>query len=93
MVGEAGDLSASRDSTSSPVPVSRPGFLLFVDSIYCRQRRDSLSAMGYCGYCFGVGFPPMDFLSAITPQLLVLGLIALILLVVTFVFVSLTLRS
>jgi len=35
----------------------------------------------------------MDFLSAITPQIAVLGLSALVLLVVTFVLVSLALRG
>jgi len=35
----------------------------------------------------------MDFLSAITPQIAVLGLGALVLLVLTFVLVSLALRG
>jgi len=35
----------------------------------------------------------MDFLSAISPQIVVLGLSALVLLVVTFVLVSLALRG
>jgi NADPH:quinone reductase-like Zn-dependent oxidoreductase len=33
MVGEAGDLKCLKGSTSSPVPVSRPGFFLFVTHI------------------------------------------------------------
>ena len=41
----------------------------------------------------GVGFASMDFLSAITPLIAVLGLGALVLLVVTFLLVSLALRE
>ena len=40
-----------------------------------------------------VGFASMDFLSAVTPQVAVLGLGALVLLVVTFVLVSLAVRE
>jgi len=39
------------------------------------------------------GFAAMDFLSAITPQIAVLGVGALVLAVVTFVLVSLALRE
>jgi hypothetical protein len=41
----------------------------------------------------GVGFAATDFLSAITPQIAVLGVGALVLAVVTFVLVSLALRE
>jgi hypothetical protein len=40
-----------------------------------------------------VGFASMDSLSAITPQLAVLGLGTLVLLVVTFVLVNIALRE
>jgi hypothetical protein len=42
---------------------------------------------------WGLGFAAMDFLSAITRQIAVLGLGALVLAVVTFVLVSLALRE
>jgi hypothetical protein len=41
----------------------------------------------------GVGFAAMDFLSAVTPQIVLVGLAALVLLVVTFVLVNLALRE
>ena len=40
-----------------------------------------------------VGFASMDFLSAITPQIAVLGLGVLVMVVVTFVLVSIALRE
>jgi len=58
-----------------------------------RIRYDPLSALGCCAYCFGSRLAFMDFLSAITPQIAVLGLGALVLLVLTFVLVSLALRG
>ena len=41
----------------------------------------------------GVGFAAMDFLSAVTPQIVLVGLAALVLLVVTIVLVNLALRE
>ena len=93
MVGEAGDLSASRDPPQAPCLLAGRGFSFLWTRYICRQRRDSLSAMGYCAYCFGGRLCVHGLFIAITPQILVLGLGALFLLVVTLVVVGLTLRS
>src|SRR5262249_44453304 len=53
-----------------------------------------LAALGLLRVLFrGVGFSSMDFLSAITPQIAVLGLGALVLLVVRLVLTSIALRE
>jgi hypothetical protein len=61
MVGEAGDLKCLKGSTSGPVPVSRPGFFLFVTHILPPTSGPAPSH-GLLRILFReVGFPPMNF--------------------------------